>query len=186
MFGIKFYTHSAAYFLDDEIGVFNDQVFDPRDVIGSPVKTLHMQMLEAKSIKNRIDLIESFLIRRLIHNQKKVFKIDKVGHMLSTIKRNATENNLSLIANQHNVTPRYLNKLIYQYTGLTPKSYNKISRFQLSLPLIGKSDQSLTSIAYSCGYFDQSHFIRDFKFFTNVTPSAYLDNITPVNQLLLQ
>ncbi len=186
MLGVKFYTHSAAYFLDDTIGLFNDQVYDLGDIIGKTVKTLHTQLLEAKDINSRIALIESFLIQKLIQNEKKVYKIDKVGNMLSTIKSNATENHLSLIARQHNVTPRYLNKLIYQYTGLTPKSYNKISRFQLSLQLIGKNADSLTAIAYNCGYFDQSHFIRDFKSFTNVTPSSYLNNITPVNQLLLQ
>jgi AraC-like DNA-binding protein len=76
--------------------------------------------------------------------------------------------------------------LIYQHTGLSPKSFNKISRFQLSLRLIAKNEQPFTSIAYDCGYFDQSHFIRDFKSFTGLTPSAYLENKFSVNQVFLQ
>jgi AraC-like DNA-binding protein len=49
-----------------------------------------------------------------------------------------------------------------------------------------KKNESLTSIAYGCGYFDQSHFIKEFKSFTGLTPSAYLKSVSPVNQLLVQ
>jgi AraC-like DNA-binding protein len=38
---------------------------------------------------------------------------------------------------------------------------------------MGKGGSSLTSIAYACGYFDQSHFIREFKSFTGDSPSSF-------------
>ncbi|HVU93605.1 MAG TPA: helix-turn-helix domain-containing protein [Puia sp.] len=98
----------------------------------------------------------------------------------------AAETRINAIATRHGITSRYLNKLIYQHTGLTPISFNKIRRFQFSLRLIARKDQPLTSIAYESGYFDQSHFIKEFKSFTGLTPSAYLKNISPVNQLLRQ
>ncbi|MDB5275777.1 MAG: hypothetical protein JWR61_732 [Ferruginibacter sp.] len=186
MLGIKFFTHSAAYFLNDEIRVFNDHVSDLYDIIGNPVKILHSILLETKDISKRIELIEIFLLKRLIANEKKSFRIDKVANILTSIKKDPAENNLSNIASKHGITPRYLHKLIYQNTGLSPTSFNKINRFQFSLKLIAKNEQPFTSIAYDCGYFDQSHFIRDFKSFTGVTPSAYLENLSPVNQLLLQ
>jgi len=186
MLGIKFFTHSAAYFFNDGIGIFNDQISDLYDVIGSPVKILHAQLLDTKDEAQRIALIETFLLKRLISNEKRVFRIDKVAHILTSIKKDHTENNINNIASKHGITSRYLHRLIYQHTGLSPKSFDKISRFQFSLKLIAKNNQPLTSIAYNCGYFDQSHFIRDFKSFTGVTPSAYMENITPVNQLLLQ
>jgi AraC-like DNA-binding protein len=186
MLGIKFFTHSLAYFFNDEIGLFNDHISDLYDIIGSPAKVLHAQLLETKDQHKRIELIETFLLKRLIGNQKKSFRIDKVANILTSIKKNPAENNLGNIASRHGITPRYLHKLIYQHTGLSPTSFNKINRFQFSLKLIAKNDQPFTSIAYDCGYFDQSHFIRDFKSFTGVTPSAYLENISPVNQLLFQ
>jgi AraC-like DNA-binding protein len=186
MLGIKFFTHSAAYFLNDGIGVFNDQISDLSDIIGKPANTLHLQLLETKDIQRRIDIIESFLLRRLIANERKSYKIDKVAHILTSIKKNPVENNLGHIASRHGITSRYLHKLVYEHTGLSPTSFNKINRFQFSLKLITKSEQPFTSIAYDCGYFDQSHFIRDFKSFTGVTPSAYLQTISPVNLLLAQ
>jgi len=186
MLGIKFFPHTAAYFLKDEIGIFNDQVSDLYDIIGKPIKTLYDQLLEAKNLDKRIALIENFLLKSLIDNEKKSFKIDKVASILTNIKKDPTENNISNVASKHGISTRYLHKLIFQHTGLSPTAFNKISRFQISLKLLTKNDQPFTSIAYHCGYFDQSHFIRDFKSFTGLTPSAYLANITPVNQLLQQ
>jgi AraC-like DNA-binding protein len=177
MLGIRFLTHSAAFFFNEEIGLFNDRVSNLTDIIGNPVKVLHSQLLETR---------EKFLLERLEGNGKKSFRIEKVAHILTSIRNDPAENNIHHIASRHGITPRYLHKLIYQFTGLSPKSFNKISRFQLSLRLLAKNEQPFTSIAYDCGYFDQSHFIRDFKSFTGVTPSAYLGNKFPVNQVSLQ
>lgn len=186
MLGVKFYTHSAAYFFNDAIGIFNDRVYDLCDIIGSPVKCLHAQLLETSALNRRIELIENFLLRRLPGTEKKSSRIGKVANILTSIKKNSAENNINNIASRLGITPRYLHKLIYQHTGLSPKSFNKINRFQRSLKLISKNEQPLTAIAYDCGYFDQSHFIRDFKSFTSVTPSAYMENHFPVNQVFLQ
>jgi len=185
MLGLRFHTHSAAYFFHDEIGMFNDQVADLGDILGRPVKTLHAQLRETRDPDSRIALIEHFLSERLAGNEKRSGSIEKVADILTSIKNNAEEDKIGHIASRHGITPRYLHKLIHQHTGLSPKSFNKISRFQLSLRLIAKNDRPFTSIAYDCGYFDQSHFIRDFKSFTGLTPSAYLENRSPVNGLFL-
>lgn len=184
MLGIKFFTHSLAYFFKDEIGVFNNQVSNLGDIIGPSIKNLHTQLLEAPNLPSQIALLEHFLLGKLIVNERKSLGINKVAHILSSIKTNISISNINDIAAKHGITPRYLHQLLYQHTGLSPKSYDKINRFQRSLQFISKNDQPLTAIAYECGYFDQSHFIRDFKSFTGFTPSAYLANITPVNQLL--
>jgi AraC-like DNA-binding protein len=186
MLGIRFLTHAAGYFFHDEISLFNDQVADLSAIIGNSVKVLHAQLLETTALSSRISLIESFLLKRLALNEKKTSKIDKVANILTSIKKDPEENNIGHIASTHGITTRYLHKLVQQHTGLSPKSFNKINRFQLSLQLITKNEQPFTSIAYDCGYFDQSHFIRDFKSFTGVTPSAYLENKFPVNQAVLQ
>lgn len=148
MLGVKFLTHAAPYFFNDEIGAFNNRVFDLCDIMGSPVKALHAQLLEIKEINKRIALIESFLLKRLAGSEKKLGRIDKVASILTSITTNSTENNISHIALRHGITPRYLHKLIYQHTGLSPKSFDKINRFQHSLKLIAKNEQPLTAIAY--------------------------------------
>ncbi|MDQ0638602.1 AraC-like DNA-binding protein [Pedobacter sp. W3I1] len=184
MLGIKFYTHSASYFFNDQMGAFNDSITDLQDVIGGSADVLHQKLLETEGEQNRIDLLETFLLKRLIRHQKKSFHINKVADILNSILKDASGSNITYIASRHNITTRYLQRLLHQHTGLSPKSYDKINRFQQSLKMISKNEQPFTNIAYACGYFDQSHFIRDFKSFTGLTPSSYLDNLTPVNQLL--
>jgi AraC-like DNA-binding protein len=184
--GVRFFPHSAGYFLREEIEQFNNAVSDLSDVLGNSVKTLHTRLLETNDLINRIKLIEIFLLKRLSNDKKLNLRIEDIGHLLHSINRNYTENSINLVASQHGISPRYLHKLVYQYTGLSPKLLNRINRFQNSLKFITKNEESLTSIAYECGYFDQSHFIRDFKSFTGVTPSDYLVNKFPISQILLQ
>lgn len=186
MLGIRFYPHSAAYFLREDINLLNNQISDASDLLGTSIKNLQETLIETPELKCRIMLIENFLLRQLALNEQYSLKIDKVGQILNGMKSTLNDSNISHIASRHGISTRYLHKLVYEHTGLSPKFYNKINRFQLSLKLITKKEQPLTSIAYDCGYFDQSHFIKDFKSFTGVTPSAYLVNDFPVNQIFLQ
>lgn len=75
------------------------------------------------------------------------------------------------------LSERSLERLFLTYVGITPILYTRICRFQASLRLLrqGKA-RSLTDIAYTLGYFDQSHFIRDFKLFSGASPGIYQRN----------
>ncbi len=186
MLGVRLFPHSAGYFLREKQGQFNNTVYDLSDILGPSVRNLHSQLLETADLIRRIELVETYLLQKLSKDMKLNLRIEEIGHILYSINKNYSENSIRIIASQHGISTRYLHKLVYEHTGLSPKSLNRISRFQLSLKLISKNEMSLTSIAYDCGYFDQSHFIRDFRSFTGVTPSTYLDNKFPVNQVFLQ
>jgi len=186
MLGIRFYAHSAAYFLNEAVWEFNDQIADLRDLLGAPVRTLHNRLMETKELNGRIQLIEDFLLRRLAIKESRISNshFSMIGQVIKEMQQNDTPDNVETIALRHHISSRYLRKLFLQYTGVTPKLYNKINRFQLSLQLISESESSLTSIAYDCGYADQSHFIRDFRSFTGFPPSAYSPQAYPVSQVL--
>lgn len=185
MLGVRFFTHATSFLLDDEIGIFNDQVSDLTDVMGKDIRDLHQRLQEADSARTRIALLDDFFTGKLIQASRRQDRLDKVGRILTSITKDPTENNIGRIAGTFGITTRYLHKLVYQHTGLSPKSFDKIHRFKTSLKLIGENKLPLTSIAYDAGYFDQSHFIRDFKSFTGLTPSAYLSNLSAVNQMLI-
>jgi AraC-like DNA-binding protein len=184
MLGIRFYVHSAACFLQEAIWELNDQVTDARDLLGKAVALLHAQLLETSGLKNRIALVERYLLNRKLVVEKNAGRIDMIGQIVKELQKDTLPDNIRSLATKYRVTPRYLQKLFLQYTGFTPKFYHKINRFQSSLKLINKKESSLTSIAYDCGYFDQSHFIREFKSFTGVTPSDYTAAAFPVSNLL--
>jgi AraC-like DNA-binding protein len=64
--------------------------------------------------------------------------------------------------------------------GLTPKRYARLLRFRrVLLHARAPGAPGWTEIAHSCGYYDQSHFVRDFKAFSGFTPSEYSKHVGP-------
>ncbi len=180
MLGIRFFPHAAACFLKENIELFNNQVVDFSDLSGNAVTILREKLLETAALDQRISLVEDFLLHRLLLSEKRYSKIAVVSEIMHELKQDDFFDNIENVASRYGITSRYLQKIFLQYTGLTPKLYSKINRFQNSLRLVTKKDTSLTSIAYDCGYFDQSHFIREFKSFTGLTPSGYASENSPI------
>ena len=72
------------------------------------------------------------------------------------------------------LSPRRFIELFHEETGLTPKLFCRVMRFQAALSQANVGQQvSWSAVAADCGYFDQSHFIHDFKSFTGLSPSKY-------------
>ncbi len=181
MLGIRFFSHSAAHFLQEELWEFNNQIADLQDLLGNSAKMLHEQLLNVPNLNKRIQLIEHFLISRMALTQKKSAKIALVSQIMKDMKQNSFSDKVETVASRYDITSRHLQTLFLQSTGVTPKLFGKINRFQHSLGLINQKDTSLTDIAYEAGYFDQSHFIREFKSFTGVTPSSYSPQSFPIS-----
>jgi AraC-like DNA-binding protein len=173
MLGIRFFPHGAACFLGDQLDVFSDRVVDLADLAGRSVQALHARLVDTASWEKRIGLLEEFLRARFLDPGRRLDKLAVVSDVMKEMRSADFFDNIDKVASRYGISSRYLQKLFLTYTGLTPKLFTKINRFQRSLRLVTKKDMSLTSIAYDCGYFDQSHFIREFKSFTGVTPSGY-------------
>jgi len=180
MLGVRFLPQGAAYFLNDKIDLFTNRVVDFSELSGNSVKVLHSKLSDAPEWDSRIELVENFLLKSLSYSEKKFDRVVLVNNIMNEIQREDFFENFETVASRNGITSRYLQKLFLQYTGLTPKLYSKIDRFQNSLRLVTKNETSLTSIAYECGYFDQSHFIREFKSFTGLTPSGYASESSPI------
>jgi len=172
VFGIRFHPAAAAFFLKEDVSELNDQVLDLQSVVGNNVNELHSKLQDARSDEERIQLTDSYLMSEIAQSRL-INKIDLVQQVMNELTKKDFFDNIENVAERHGITSRYLQKLFVQQTGLSPKLYSKINRFQNSVVLLGQKDLSLTSIAYSCGYFDQSHFIREFKSFTGFAPSAF-------------
>jgi AraC-like DNA-binding protein len=70
--------------------------------------------------------------------------------------------------------------LFEREVGLTPKLFCRVQRFQRVLKMIhGGGAVDWADIALTCGYYDQAHFIHDFRAFSGINPSAYLQAHTP-------
>lgn len=181
MFGVRFYPESASLFLDDDVFHFNNQISSLHQVLGNAISVLHERLFDATSIQEKVGLLDQFFLSKLLKNQKYISKTQLIKSALTTINLKEGYLDLEKMADKFGISSRYLNKLFVQNTGVSPKQYHQIIRFQQSLQILNKGTESLTSIAYQSGYFDQSHFIREFKKFTNTLPSDFqLTNNTAI------
>lgn len=76
----------------------------------------------------------------------------------------------------HGYSVRSLQRLMKSQTGYTPKQYNRLLRQHFILELAGNPNQTLKLAAEKANYFDHSHFIKDFKSLTGVTPKEFMQS----------
>lgn len=99
-----------------------------------------------------------------------------VLHSSNLLIRSAGSISVEQLAEETGYTPRYIDKCFRSETGLSPKKLAKIMRFQAAVSALNQNQhvgRSLTDIAADLGYFDQSHFVHDFKNYTGLTPKKY-------------
>jgi AraC-like DNA-binding protein len=180
MLGVRFYPHGAASILPDKASLFSNQVIDYRAIADKSVDTLQAQLQETSTWSKRIALLEAYLLQQLEQSGKRLGKVDVLKDLMYHLRHQDVYETMETIAARYGISARYMQQLFLQYTGLTPKLYSQINRFQHSLRLVTNRNTSLTDIAYECGYADQSHFIKEFKVFTGTTPSGYSINNSPV------
>lgn len=121
-------------------------------------------------------LIERFLFKRL--TQLADYNINRINTAIRLI--NSGQTDIVKLADSTCLSTKQFNRIFTENIGTSPKEYARIIRFQRALDILEKNPSlSFTSIAGDCGYFDQSHMIKDFKTFSGYSPSEYLAACSP-------
>ena len=97
-----------------------------------------------------------------------------VLHAANLLVGSAGSVTVEQLAEETGYTTRYIDKSFRSEVGLSPKQLAKIFRFQAAVKALNAhTDRNLTEIAMELGYYDQSHFVHDFKAFSGMTPKKY-------------
>ncbi len=149
-----------------------DCVVDGDLIWGSPLADLREQVLVNKDSKKKFHLVEDFLKLEFISQ----FTLNPcVEYALKKIIHEPDQLSLSKLSDKIGYSQKHFIKLFRDQVGITPKSYLKIMRFQKAITEIEQfSEIDWTQISHDCGFYDQAHFINDFKFFSGFTPEDYL------------
>ena len=174
-FAIRFYPYGFANFVTEPIkNLANKETPLALLFEENIAKELEEKIIEAKDVKQRIEIIEGFLLERL-NDKSTVENIVKttVNALLST-NGNAP---IKTILKDDLTKRRQLERKFAKEIGVSPKQLGKLIRLQTALKmLLNKDSESLTNIAYESEYYDQAHFIKDFKEFTGTNPKEFLGN----------
>jgi len=174
-FAIRFYPYGFANFVTTPIKNLANKETPIELLFGEKTaKELEQKIIHATDSKQRIEIIENFLLEKL-NNKTTIDNIVKqtVDALLSS---NGTES-ITTILKEDLSKRRQLERNFKKQIGVSPKQLGKVIRLQTALKiLLNKKADNLTNIAYESEYFDQAHFIKDFKEFTGINPKEFLGN----------
>lgn len=123
------------------------------------------------SKKERIACIKDYLTYKL----SSAFKLDFIA-LVNELYENPKEQTVILTAEKLGYNQRQLLRIFHKQYGVSPKVLLNILRLHLCLTLLKQSETKLSDIAVQCGFYDQSHFIKEIKRYTGISPLKLLSD----------
>lgn len=170
IFGIKLKPSAVTHLFGLSMSRYTDKVVNLKNIAGKRFHQLDVVLVaqDAHSVKRK--KVEQYFEERM---HAVTFKENIVDHAINNIFERRGMINVSELSKEYSVTERQLERLFKMYVGLSPKFYARIIRFNHIFQLIQEKKSTWSDLAYWGGYYDQSHFIKNFKDFTGDEPSAY-------------
>ena len=148
--------------------LFRESVSLENFMLRSELLCLEEQLTEAKTDTQRIAAVEQFLIGRMTNTEP-----DKlVLAALALIHKSKGNIRIKELMEELHISQSPLEKRFRQAVGASPKKFASIVRLKNVIQQFG-SVTSLTELGYETGFYDQAHFIKDFKTFTGDTPEKF-------------
>lgn len=172
---VTFHPYGACHFFKFPLLEIQNQTIELESIFGNKSKEVYEQLCDAPTLNARISIIESFLLANLSEPSKNNFCLLKAG--IELINQSRGQISASFLSEKLCITPKTLERKFSAMVGKTPKQFIKIVRFQSVLAMFSNANGMIsTEMAYENGYFDQAHFIKDFKSFTGYSPKDFFKN----------
>lgn len=173
MLGVHFRPGGAFPFF----GISPSEIVDAHvqldELWGCDGRNLREQLLEVSSPSERFRLVEAALLQRL--------RRARPGHpaaraAVAALRAGGNDVRIAEVATLVGLSHRGFIEVFKREVGLTPKLYARLQRFHGAKARIAglRGPPSWATFAVECGYFDQSHMIRDFVGFSGISPTSYL------------
>lgn len=170
--GVHFKPGGAFPFLGLPAGELADTHVDLETLWGRSAVELRERLCGATTPLERFRLLEEALLdhlfRPLEHHYAVPTALDAFGQM--DVRATVRD-----VARHIGLSQRRFIQVFTEEVGLTPKLFSRVQRFHRALALVRHATApDWAQLAVNCGYFDQSHLIRDFLMFSGFSPMDYL------------
>lgn len=173
-FAICFYPYGFANFVCTPLEDLVDIERPIESLFGkTPAKELEQKIFQASSTQKRIEIIETFLLDKLNQN---ITIENLVKTTVDSLFATKGSSSINKILKDDLSKRRQLERNFKKQIGISPKQLGRVLRLQTALKMLLNDEKSLTNIAYESEYFDQAHFIKDFKELIGTTPKNFLGN----------
>jgi len=172
MMGIHFKPGGAFPFLNFPAAELCDEAVSLDILWGAKADVLRDQLRSSANPDSRFHMLEQAL---LAHLRRPLTRHPAIAFALKEFQNTTHRRTIADVTEQIGLSPKRFIALFSQEVGLTPKLFCRIRRFQEALQCIRSGgDIEWADIALHCSYFDQAHFIHDFRAFSGLIPSDYL------------
>ncbi len=171
VFAIRFKPEGIYNIFGLPASMFKDSYEDMAMVLGSEFRDFSHWLREEKNVASMIRRAESHLLKSLQRSKIEVSYVNRAAELIRHSKGIKIED----LPDQVFISQRQLEREFKDKVGISPKHYLRITRINEVIRLLDdKHAMDLTSVAYHCGYFDQAHFINDFKSITGKKPTIFI------------
>ncbi|MCW3110932.1 MAG: AraC family transcriptional regulator [Segetibacter sp.] len=148
-----------------------NNTFTAGEVIGNRVELFYEQLVNASGIQEMVLFADAFLIG-FLNKQKRTYLNDDIVKVSSYLP-NKNTTNIRQCAYQANMSMRNYERRFAEQVGTSPKIYFRLNRFHAALKFkMTHPERNWTDVAYEFGYYDSMHMIKEFKQFSNSSPTA--------------
>jgi AraC-like DNA-binding protein len=152
-------------------------VFPLTDLVGGEASTLPEQLAEAPDWERRFAIIDDVITHRLADAEP---VSEAVAWAWRAVNSGGSQMRVGALADELGWSRKHLIAQFRDGVGLAPKTLSRVVRFNRVVRRLRPGHAgSLAQLAFESGYYDQAHFIRDFRQFAGVTPGEYLRQSLP-------
>lgn len=179
----RFRPDGLAPFLSVPVSSLDNQAISLEIIFGEKGISLEEQVVAAANNLERIKIIESFMLNGLAERNT----IDRITKAcVEEIFHASGQQDMDTLASKLNINRRSIERKFNAGIGISPKQLSKLVRLQAALKMLErKRFDSLTELAHESGYYDQAHFIKDFKEITGVIPKAFFSDNLKLSALFI-
>jgi len=176
MIAVIFHPLGLYPFVQCPMSDLYNQYIDLEDLEDDELNHLRETLSCERDAESCIQLIELFFMRRVVETD---YHYKRVQHSLNQII-NHPQIEVKTLAENACLGYRQFKRVFTSYVGMSPKEYCQVVRFQRALYLLQRHpEMEMTDLSYSCGFYDPSHLVKDFRKFTGCSPTHYLSTHSP-------
>lgn len=180
---VRFYPYGLSAFINIPLSQLTQQYVCSADIFGKEAGELEDRLQHLSGGEDAVGLINAFLLRRLTFDAD---KLNRIKCVVDAITTGNGKHSIARLAADSCWSERQLERNFNAMVGMSPKMFMKITRFgNIASKLNSTSYDTLASLAYEFGYYDQAHFIRDFKAITGSTPLRHISEVNKMSDLFL-
>jgi len=172
LYGVHFQPGGAYPFLQFPLSDMNGQVVPVSMIWGHYASEIRERLHAAPTVRAGFALLERLLLARLCEIPR---SLDLVQYAITEIAQRHGALSIRALSNQISISQNHLGTQFKRLVGIPPKEVARFYRFAHALRLIDSAQcLDLTQITHRSGFYDQSHFNKDFVAFTGQSPTEYV------------